>query len=263
MTEVPTPDMSTQRFVQSLHQALVANKLSQRELCTRLGITIGTLTKYLRGSVDPRNVGVSKIRKLAESLGVTTNTLLDYYETGEYRSSLTIDDVASWIRSSAGQADLPALLEAMKYGTMRELSVVPGSLDVAAITPQPVWAGYTDQEAEDFCSYSHDCLKLLSTETGKSLRGAWKIVESELEALGDLTEDEMDLCYDICNGSRVLSGAELTAAREQFLGRYESPCPITTAMEKIDELKGCEPLNSILRICSEAGGPVNNEPVAA
>ena len=259
MTEVPSPDLSTQRFVQSLHQALAANKLSQRELCARLGITIGTLTKYLRGSVDPRNVGVSKIRKLAESLGVTTNALLDYYETGEYRSSLTIDDVASWIRSSAGQSDLPALLEAMKYGTMRELSIVPG----AAEMDKPTWGGYTDEEAEQFSSYSHDCLKLLSTEVGKSLRGAWKMVEVQLEALGDLTEDEMDLCYDICNGSRVLNGAELTAAREQFEGRYESPCPITTAMSQIDELKGCEPLDYILRICSEAGSPVNNEPVAA
>ena len=263
MTEVPSPDLSTQRFVQSLHQALAANKLSQRELCARLGITIGTLTKYLRGSVDPRNVGVSKIRKLAESLGVTTNTLLDYYETGEYRSSLTIDDVASWIRSSAGQSDLPALLEAMKYGTMRELSVLPGTLNISNVMDAPTWPGYTDEEAEEFCSYSHDCLKLLSTEVGKSLRGAWKMVEAQLETLGDLTEDEMDLCYDICNGSRVLNGAELTAAREQFEDRYESPCPITTAMSQIDELKDCEPLDCILRICSEAGNPVNNEPVAA
>ena len=69
MTEVPSPDLSTQRFVQSLHQALVANKLSQRELCAKLGITIGTLTKYLRGSVDPRNVA-SQNSSLAESLGV-------------------------------------------------------------------------------------------------------------------------------------------------------------------------------------------------
>ena len=262
MTEVPPPDLSTQRFVQSLHQALVANKLSQRELCAKLGITIGTLTKYLRGSVDPRNVGVSKMRKLAESLGVTTNTLLDYYETGEYRSSLTIDDVASWIRSSAGQSDLPALLEAMRYGTMRELSVVPGGLEVGTVVEQPVWAGYTDQEAEAFCSASHDCLKQLSTEIGKSLRGAWKLVEEQLEALGDLTEEEMDLCYDVVSGSKILSGTELTAARYQFEGRYESPCPITTAMSRIEELKGYEHLVFMLEMCSNCGAPTN-EPVAA
>ena len=88
-------DLPTQRFVQSIHQALVVNKYSQRELCNVLGITIGTLTKYLRGAVNPNNVGVSKIRALAKELGITTNSLLDYYDTGEYRSTLTIDDVAS------------------------------------------------------------------------------------------------------------------------------------------------------------------------
>lgn len=262
MAEENTTDISTQRFVQSLHQTLVANKLSQRELCARLGITIGTLTKYLRGSVDPRNVGVSKIRKLAESLGVTTNALLDYYETGEYRSNLTIDDVASWIRSSAGQEDLPELLEAMKYGTMRELSILPGAVTISNVMGESAWPGYTDQEAEDFCSSTHDCLKLLSNETGKSLRGAWKIVEAHLEALGDLTEDELDLCYDLCNGSKVLSGDELTAAKKQFNGRYENPCPITTAMSQIDELKGCEPLRFITEMCANAGKPTN-EPVVA
>ena len=79
---------------QSLKQALIANKYSQRELCEALGITIGTLTKYLRGSVDPSKVGVAIMRKLAHELGLTTNTLMDYFDfTGEYRSTLSIDDV--------------------------------------------------------------------------------------------------------------------------------------------------------------------------
>ena len=108
-----TPEQQKERFVQSLKQALIANKYSQRELCEALGITIGTLTKYLRGAVDPSKVGVAIMRNLAKELGFTTNTLLNYFETGEYQSSLTIDDVASWIRSEAGQADLPELLTAM------------------------------------------------------------------------------------------------------------------------------------------------------
>ena len=60
-----TPEQQKERFVQSLKQALIANKYSQRELCEALGITIGTLTKYLRGAVDPYKVGVAIMRNLA------------------------------------------------------------------------------------------------------------------------------------------------------------------------------------------------------
>ena len=108
-----TPEQQKERFVQSLKQALIANKYSQRELCEALGITIGTLTEVpARGAVDPSKVGVAIMRNLAKELGFTTNTLLNYFETGEYQSSLTIDDVASWIQSEAGHADLPAPLTA-------------------------------------------------------------------------------------------------------------------------------------------------------
>ena len=148
------------RFVQSLKQALIANKYSQRELCEALGITIGTLTKYLRGSVDPSKVGVAIMRKLARELGLTTNALLDYFESGEYRSNLSIDDVASWIRSEAGQKDLPELLMALQENT----ASAANTIQPVALPEEPVWPGFTDEEAETWCTSMHDCVKHLAAK---------------------------------------------------------------------------------------------------
>lgn len=249
-SNMPPPPISPekQRFIQALEEARIKGKYSQRQLCEALGITIGTLTKYNRGSVDPYRIGVAIMRRLASELGVTTNTLMEYLDTGEFRSTLSIDDVASWIRSESGQVDLPILLSAVTESAQR--LTVPVMIPDQASNVVPEFTGYTDQEAEVFCDSTLDCMKLLSTEVGKSLRGAWKMIEVQLEALGDLTEDEMDLCYDVCSGSKVLSGAELTAAKENFTGRYETPCPIATAMSKIDELKGCEPLDLMVATVS-------------
>ena len=241
-------DLPTQRFVQSIHKALVVNKYSQRELCAVLGITIGTLTKYLRGAVNPNNVGVSKIRALAKELGITTNSLLDYYDTGEYRSALTIDDVASWIRSSAGQEDLPQLLAAASEASMRTSN--------APVEPPVNWPGYTDDEAASWCQSMHEALKELGRKTGKSIRGAWKIVEAEIDLRGGVTEEEVDLCYDLASGGRVFNGLELTDARSVFLGRYPVPCPLVMALSKIDLLENSAHLRFCREMCESAGDPL-------
>ena len=235
------------RFVQSLKQALVANKYSQRELCDALGITIGTLTKYLRGAVDPSKVGVAIMRKLAAELGFTTNTLLDYFETGEYRSNLSIDDVASWIRSEAGQQDLPELLMALQENAASAVNII----QPAALTQpeEPVWSGYTDEEAESWCTNIHDCLKHLAAKQGKSLRGVWPAVEEQLVAL-ELSNDEIDLAWELAVAGEVISGEQLTEARGRFIGRFDEPCPLTIALKKFDDLDGYKPLATCIEICS-------------
>ena len=44
------------RFIKSINQYLITKKLSQRKGCEGLEITIGTMTKYLRGEVNPFDV---------------------------------------------------------------------------------------------------------------------------------------------------------------------------------------------------------------
>ena len=100
------------RFVNALNTALVSNRYSQRKLCAHIGVTIGTMTKYMRGGINPLKVGTEVQEKLAEALGVNLPSLIAYYRTGEYASHITREDVTSWIRSEGAQEDIPFILDA-------------------------------------------------------------------------------------------------------------------------------------------------------
>lgn len=121
---LPKTGAEVERFKGSLLQAMALHSWSQRELCERLGITIGTMTKYLKGMVEPFKVGLGIQTCLAKELGITLDALVAYYRTGEYETSVTLNDVESWIRSSAGQEDMPALMKSLHEASLRSLGVV-------------------------------------------------------------------------------------------------------------------------------------------
>lgn len=129
------------RFIGCLNQAMVAGRHSQRELCFRMGITIGSMTKYLRGSVSPMRVGLGIQAALARELGVTLDALYAYYVTGEYATDVTVEQVVSWIRSDAGQADLPELMESLKDAGQRWVGGAPEAkaLPAAKEVPPYTW----------------------------------------------------------------------------------------------------------------------------
>lgn len=102
-----------QRFISALNQALVVNGFSQRKLAAEIGVESGTFTKYMKGLIDPIRVGAGIQAALARTLGVTVDSLLAYYESGQYLNQLNADAVESWIRSEAGQEDLPDILQAL------------------------------------------------------------------------------------------------------------------------------------------------------
>lgn len=137
-----TPDEREQiaRFVNCLHQAMVSGRLSQRQLCERIGITIGSLTKYLRGSVAPLRVGTGIQAALARELGVTLDALVAYYVHGHYVTEVSVESVESWIRSEAGQADLPRLMASLTDAGQRWMT---GSVEVQALPPAPEVQRYT------------------------------------------------------------------------------------------------------------------------
>lgn len=113
-------DRQVERFCKAIRTALIGPpELSQRDLCKKLGISIGSMSKYLRGEVHPSNVGFEIQYNLAKSLGHTLDTLHRYYVTGEWTAELSMQDVVSWIRSDAGQEDLPAILESMQAMALR------------------------------------------------------------------------------------------------------------------------------------------------
>ena len=126
------------RFINCLNQAMVAGKHSQRDLCARIGVTIGSLTKYLRGDVAPLRVGLGIQAALAHELGVTVDALYAYYTRGEYVTEVTVEQVVSWIRSDAGQTDLPELMESLKDAGQRWMGGAPEPKSLpAARDPEP------------------------------------------------------------------------------------------------------------------------------
>lgn len=230
----PNISLEKQRFIQVLEEARIKNKYSQRQLCDSIGITIGTLTKYNRGSVDPNRVGVAIMRRLAGQLGITTNALMEFLDTGEFRSSITIDDVASWIRSESGQEDLPRLLSAVAESAQRETS--PAALVHHSSDAVPAFAGYTDSEAEEWCINMHNAIKDLCAATGEGIRSAWSRLEAKLHGMA-LTPAEVDMCWDVAVQGKVFTGEELTAARNLFKGRFPYNCPLNAALAEFDELR--------------------------
>lgn len=121
-----TPSVTTAqvkaRFQQALRQALVVNGYSQRDLCKAIGVQIGTMTKYLNGEVDPRRVGLQIQAALAESMGVTLDALWAFYCCGELVTQVTVRQVESWLRSDAGQEDLPVIMASLQEAGQRWLS---------------------------------------------------------------------------------------------------------------------------------------------
>lgn len=132
----PEEAAQIERFTRSLHQAMVASGSSQRGLSQEIGVTIGTMTKYLRGEVAPLRVGLGIQQRLAGVLGVTLDALCHYYETGEYATEIRLDDVVSWIRSEAGQEAMPQLMGSLHDAGQRWLQG-GGAGAPAAVVAQP------------------------------------------------------------------------------------------------------------------------------
>lgn len=126
------------RFIACLNQAMVAGKHSQRDLSARIGITIGSLTKYLRGDVAPLRVGLGIQAELARELGVTLDALYAYYLQGEYVTEVSVTQVESWIRSEAGQEDLPRLMGSLQDAGQRWVGGVAAPKALPAVRePEP------------------------------------------------------------------------------------------------------------------------------
>ena len=223
------------RFSQALTMAMVKNQYSQRKLCEAMDITMGTMTKYFKGKIAPDKVNVMIMHRLAKALGITTDSLLAFIQTGEYESDLTIDDVAAWIRTH-GQEDLPRILQAVSESAN------------APKTVQAEWDGYDDEQAKEFCNGIHDSLDKLVKESGAGVREVWKKVETELLTKG-VVEQEVEVLHDVAMGFVVFTGEQYTNARKGFLSRFPVNCPLVTSLKSFDVLKAYQPLERAGALC--------------
>ena len=239
--QFPANEEQKTRFVQKLKQAQENNQYSQRKLCDVLGITIGTLTKYNRGDVNPFHVCAPIIRNLAKELGITSDTLLSYIETGNYTSIIKIDDVTSWIRSEAGPGDLASLLLALHDSASIKKGVDPSN------KTSFTWPVFTDEEAKEWCMGVYKTIRHLGTQLHQSTRGAWALVEEILIDKCKLKSDEMDQTWEIAVRGHIASGKELTDMRAHYYNKFKDHSPLIFALKRFKELENFEPLT----MCSE------------
>lgn len=190
-----------ERFIKALNQAMVLNGLSQRGLCEQLGIQVGTLTKYLRGEVAPLKVGSGIQLALADALGVTFDALAAYYKDGEYMTGVSLQDVESWIRSDAGQEDLPTLMASLQAAGQRWIGKgLPGAEDEASERLEP---------------YTWPLEELMDVGVSEKFRDRLGLTEERMAALverGEYDEDLIEAFSVACN-------YELEAVRDAFAQR--------------------------------------------
>lgn len=186
------------RFVSALNHAMVSSRGTQRELADRLGLSVGTITKYLKGTVPPLNVCLANQAALARLLGVSLDALYAYYTCGEYVTHVTIADVGTWIRSEAGQESLPWLMECVAEASRRWQ---PNSLspDAPAASILPAFWGWPLEELD-------------SAEISERVRDRLTLTPERMRALVELGEYDDDLI----EGFAVACNFEEVAVREAF-----------------------------------------------
>lgn len=193
--------LERQRFQQVLRQAMVVNDFSQRQLSEAMGVKIGTMTKYLNGEIRPLRVALEIQAGLASCLGVTLDALLAFYRSGELVTQVTVRDVESWLRSDAGQEDLPVIMASLQEAGQRWLS---GSGPMRSLPEPKVPKPYTWplQEIEE----------LGLSDTMRQRLGLTAADLAPLVERGEFSED-------LVEAFSVAANYDLEAVREAFAAR--------------------------------------------
>lgn len=205
------------RFIESLNQAMVMHQISQRKLGNEMGVSIGTITKYLRGEVNPFDVRTRITRNLAGLLGITPDALFDYYDTGEYKNTLTIKDVESWIRSTSETKDLPRILAALSASQKNIQKQEPEEKKEKVVTPPPV---PTAKELKKFGSLLVEHLQTIRKYEVLNTREVWQLFTAQDYAKG-IKQDDLDDVQDILTGEIPVTAKII----ERFGGAY-GRCPV-------------------------------------
>ena len=195
--KTPVRQMSapeTERFVFLLKEVLVKKGISQRELSRRLGIKIGTLTRYLKGDVNPYDVKLGIQRALTEELGVTMATLYSKLDGTEAPSEITVRDVSSWIKSNATPEDMATLFQSQQEAQLRHLE----RLTTSTKTSRPGWIPIDDERAEVISGLQNHFFEKISEAKGLSKKEAWTELKAHFEVF--LNEKEMSKMQEVAFG---------------------------------------------------------------
>ena len=184
----------TERFVTLLKEILVKKGISQRELSRRLGVKIGTLSRYLKGDVNPYDVKLGIQRALTEELGITMAALYSRLDGTDAPSDLSVKDISSWIRSTATPEDMAQLFQSQQEAQLRHLE----RLTAGAKTTRPGWIPIDDERAEVISGLQNHFFEKISEAKGLSKREAWAELKAHFEIF--LNDKEMAKMQEVAFG---------------------------------------------------------------
>ena len=212
----------TDRFVVLLKEILVKKGISQRELSRRLGIKIGTLTRYLKGDVNPYDVKLGIQRALTEEMGVTMSALYARLDGTDAPSDLSVKDVSSWIRSTATPEDMAQLFQSQQEAQLRHLE----RLTTSNKTSRPGWIPIDDERAEGISGLQNHFFEKISETKGLSKREAWTQLRSHLEIF--MSDKEMSKMQEVAFGMDTWPPELL---EEYVLKTWPERCQIQQALQ--------------------------------
>jgi len=184
----------TERFVTLLKEILVKKGISQRELSRRLGVKIGTLSRYLKGDVNPYDVKLGIQRALTEEMGITMAALYSRLDGTDAPSDLSVKDVSSWIRSSATPEDMASLFQSQQEAQLRHLE----RLTVGVKTTRPGWIPIDEERAEAISSLQNHFFEKISEAKGLSKKEAWTQLKPHFEIF--LNDKELAKMQEVAFG---------------------------------------------------------------
>ena len=226
------PDHSTEvrRFIESLNQAMVMHDISQRKLGDEIGVSIGTITKYLRGEVNPFDVRSRITRNLAIKLGITTEALYKFYDTGEYKDTLTIKDVESWIRSTSESKDLPRILSALSV-SQKKLQGEDSPKSKAVVEKNAEPPKPSKAEIAKFGKLLADHFQKIRKYEALNTRETWQLFLKQ-DYAKSLSEKHLDQAQDVLTGE-----IELTPEIIEGFGKAYGRCPIYMVFSRMSDVE--------------------------
>ena len=226
------------RFIESLNQAMVMHEISQRKLGDEIGVSIGTVTKYLRGEVNPFDVRSRITRNLATKLGITTEALYNFYDTGEYKDTLTIKDVESWIRSTSESKDLPRILSALSV-SQKKLQGEDSPKSKVAVEQNVEPPKPSRSEIIKFGKLLADHFQKIRKYEAINTRETWQLFLKQ-DYAKSISEEHLDQMQDVLSGE-----IDLTPEIIKGFGKAYGRCPIYMVFSRMSDVEFSTELKEI------------------
>ena len=153
---------------------------------------------------------------------MTPDSLYTYYETGEYKDGVTIQDVESWIKSTSTTDDLPRILDALSHSQTNKGTTKKASKS----TPKKP----TASECKKTGQLAGQHFKNIQREEVLSAKEAWKLFQDQ-ESIKHIKTEHLNGILDLFRGEETF-----TLDMYSHIGFEYGGCPVLKAFRTMSDL---------------------------